>query len=248
MKIEQNLLIHKTLGFSIKEVDEENHIIRGVFSTGESDRHGEVVDQSGWDLKHFLKNPVILFAHDHWTPAVGQGVDIKVVNGQLEGGIKFAVEEDESGLAKTLFQLYAKKFMRAFSVGFMNTKYEVTEDEDDITLLENTLYEISCVNVGANATALAKSAGVDVGALDKLSGQKTKEVVLADASIDQLGKKIAGEIKKTKKVKRADKSTTKPTKKVETPKAKGSRYSNRNINKAVRQLLKKKKTKIYSKT
>ena len=36
-----------------------------VASTNSVDRHGEIVDNNGWDLKSFKKNPVILWGHDH---------------------------------------------------------------------------------------------------------------------------------------------------------------------------------------
>ena len=51
--------------------DAENYIIRGVFSTGTEDRQGDIVVQNGWILNEFLQNPVVLFTHDHWQPAVG---------------------------------------------------------------------------------------------------------------------------------------------------------------------------------
>ena len=35
-----------------------------IASTNSVDRHGEIVDNNGWELKSFKKNPVILWAHD----------------------------------------------------------------------------------------------------------------------------------------------------------------------------------------
>lgn len=162
----------KTLTFDVEEVDEVNYIIRGVFSTSANDRHGEIVDQTGWKLDEFLANPVILFAHDQYQPAVGQAVEISTETGQLEGAIKFAVEEYE--FAATLFKLYAGKYMRAFSVGFENNRYEIDQDNEQVILRENTLYEISCVNVPANSLALAKSKGIDVSVLEKKEARAHK--------------------------------------------------------------------------
>ncbi len=162
-------LLHKQLGFKIKEAkpgDDEKYIIRGVFSTGDVDRQGEVVVQDGWKLDEFLKNPVILWAHDHWQPAIGKVVELAKSTVGLEGAIQFAV--DEYDFAKTIYNLYKGGFMRAFSVGFQNNKYEIDQENDIVYLKENTLFEISAVNVPANAMALAYSKGIDVGPLERV--------------------------------------------------------------------------------
>jgi len=154
------------------EVNEEDYTIKGVFSTGEVDRHGEMMNQKGWDLASFLKNPVVLFAHDHYQPAIGKVISIGLnVQEQLEGIIKFAVEEYD--FAKTIFQLYKGGYMRAFSVGFINK--DMTQREDGtVILLENELLELSAVNVPANDLALAKAKGIDTKALEDFQRERTK--------------------------------------------------------------------------
>jgi HK97 family phage prohead protease len=166
-------IIRQKMIFRTKSVDEENFIIRGVFSTGAEDRDGEIIDQNGWDLDQFMENPVILFAHDHYQPAVGKAIELaKDGNGNLVGAIQFAAKEYE--FAMTLFKLYAAGFMRAFSVGFMNKLYEIDQENDRVILRENMLYEISCVNVPANAMALAFSKGIDTSPLIKFFDKKDK--------------------------------------------------------------------------
>lgn len=249
-KIKQ--LMRKNLFFQVKEIDEEKYTIRGVFSTGGEDRHGEIIDQTGWELKDYMENPVILFAHDQWTPAIGKAVELEMDgNGNLAGLIKFAVEESE--LAKTIFNLYKGGFMRAFSVGFMNDKYEVDEDKDMVILKENTLYEISCVNVGANAGALAHSKGIDITpikralkesmkkARKKNVGKKIKKsgIELSDKTIGKISDNLC---KQLQKVIRTDNAGQRP-KKVETPAGEGGvkRFASvKQINKVIRQLLKEK--------
>lgn len=151
--------------FRIKDIDEENFIIRGIFSTGEEDRQGEIIDQNGWKLDDFMENPVVLFAHDHYQPAVGKVIEITKKDGQLEGAIQFAAKEYD--FAATLYKLYAGGFMRAFSVGFMNDRYEIDQENNRTILKENVLYEVSCVNVPANAMALAFSKGIDVSPVQR---------------------------------------------------------------------------------
>ncbi len=165
-------LKYKNLDFQLMEVNEEDYTIKGVFSTGEVDRHGEMMNQKGWDLASFLKNPVVLFAHDHYQPAIGKVISIGLnVQEQLEGIIKFAVEEYD--FAKTIFQLYKGGYMRAFSVGFINK--DMTQREDGtVILLENELLELSAVNVPANDLALAKAKGIDTKALEDFQRERTK--------------------------------------------------------------------------
>lgn len=156
--IRQNVVFKKT------SVDEENFIIRGIFSTAKEDRHGEIIVQEGWKLEQFKNNPVILFVHDHYQPAVAQCIELSVTgsgaDAVLEGAIQFAAKEYD--FAMTLFKLYAGGFMRAFSVGFQNSIYEIDQENDVVWLKENILHEISCVNVPAAADALAEQKGIDM--------------------------------------------------------------------------------------
>lgn len=172
LKAGQHPVIRKQVYFKQTGIDEKNYIVRGVFSTGEEDRQGEIIDQTGWLLDEYKQNPVILFAHDPYQPAVAKCIEIDVVNGELVGAIQFASDEYE--FAATLFKLYAGGYMRAFSVGFMNNKWEVDQENDVLYLKENVLYEISCVNVPANAGALAsaKAKGIDTSVLDVLEKEK----------------------------------------------------------------------------
>ena len=243
-------LIRKNVGLKIKEIDDEQFIIRGVFSTDDEDRHGEVIDQKGWDIKEYMTNPVVLFAHDQWTPAVAQMIELGIdAKGRLAGAMKFAVEEFE--LAKTLFNLYKGGYMRAFSVGFMNTKEErITDDNDDETILlkENKLYELSCVNVPANAMALAGAKGINVNAIDEAIDKaneeknKNKVVSLTDEAVEKISDSLYKKIQHN-----ISTDTAKKIKKVETPKSQGGEKhkkrfaTTKQINQAIRQLVKVKK-------
>ncbi len=146
--------------------DEENYIIRGVFSSGQEDRQGDIVVQNGWMLDEFRENPVVLFAHDHWQPAVGMMIDLGFnEKGELAGAIKFAAKEYD--FAMTLYLLYKGKYMRAFSAGFECIDGGYDQANDIQILKQNILYEVSCVNVGANAQALAVQNGIDISPLSK---------------------------------------------------------------------------------
>ena len=159
-KLLEKKRIVKSFSFDIKAVDNQNHVVRGTFSTPIEDRQGEAVNQSGWNLDNYKLNPVVLWAHDAYQFPIAQMIEIEVVNGNLEGAMKFAVDEYET--AATAYALVVGKYIRAFSVGFQNSKYEIDQEEDTVFLIENELYEVSLVNVPANQLALAKSKGIDI--------------------------------------------------------------------------------------
>jgi hypothetical protein len=82
------------------------------------------------------------------------------------GAIQFVVKEYD--FAKTIYNLYKGGYMRAFSVGFETPMESVEEMEGAIILREANLYEVSAVNVPANAMALAYSKGIDISPLRKM--------------------------------------------------------------------------------
>jgi len=162
-----------------KEIDRENFRIFFVLSTGAVDRHGEVIDQAGWKLENYLKNPVVLWGHDQSQFPIGKMEDLAIVDGKLQGWVKFAYAENPQ--AAIAFELCAGEFLNAGSVGFMNMKWMYDEANDMLTLLENELYEFSIVNVPANPEALSK-------AMDTLKAKGVEKRVLD--GVDALRKEI----------------------------------------------------------
>lgn len=165
---------------TLKNIDEENYSVRAVFSTSDVDRHGEVVDQKSWILDSYLKNPVILFGHDHNQPPVGKVTGLGYnADGNLEGTIQFAAKEYP--FADVLWKLYKGGFMRAFSVGFSSKTVDVVDGQ--VILKDNELYEISTVSVPANAMALAKSKGLNVEPLESRLATQLAAKMAEDAKI-----------------------------------------------------------------
>lgn len=150
-----------------KKVDEKKRHIRFVVSTEAQDRDGDIVVQEGWDLEHYQKNPVVLWAHESWTPPIGRAVDIGVKDKQLVATAQFATRE-EHPLADTAFRLYVGGYLHAVSAGFMPTKSEPMQNEDGdfrgFRFLSSQLWEFSAVPIPSNPEALiaARSKGVDV--------------------------------------------------------------------------------------
>lgn len=182
MKIKLGQKIYRNIDFKVKEVDTENYTLKIVASTQDTDRHGDVIMQDGWDLKQYKKNPVILNSHryDDATEVIAKAtktyIEGKGKKAKLVQEWKFAV--DENPKAKIIFDLYAGGFLSACSVGFIVRKFK--EDKNGVTdwftIEEAELIEVSAVAVPANAMALAKAKGINVDELpDEMIDEEAEE-------------------------------------------------------------------------
>jgi len=66
-----------------KEISDEERIIEFTNSTPTQDRYHDTIDQNGWQLENFRKNPVVLWAHDYSQPPVAKSVNVWVEEGKL---------------------------------------------------------------------------------------------------------------------------------------------------------------------
>lgn len=148
-----------------------------VASTNSIDRHGEVVDNNGWDLKAYKKNPLILWAHDHSIPAIGLSAKTWIEGEGKKARLMIKpVFHDVTEHAKALKTLVEMGVLKALSVGF-----KPLESPDGVTFTKNELLEVSLVNVPANADAqmMAYKALKSEGFKDKTM----KEVGIANPEV-----------------------------------------------------------------
>jgi len=144
-----------------KSIDTTRRTVDFVASTDIVDSHGEIVDQNSWRLDDYLKNPVVLFAHNSRELPIGRCIDLSVRNGgrgqQLECRIEFASEE-MNPKAEQVFRMVQEKFLRAVSVGFVPKSYrwEMRDGEEIWVWADCILKEISVTPVPANPETLAK--------------------------------------------------------------------------------------------
>jgi len=125
--------------------------VEGVASDETVDRAGDVILATAWQLDNFLKNPVLLWAHDYKTPPVGKVVDIWVENGKL----KFRAEFANTDFAREIANLYSDGYLNTFSVGFLPVEYEPNKETGGYVYKKVELLEISAVPVPANPNAVA---------------------------------------------------------------------------------------------
>ena len=129
-----------------------------AISTGEVDRHGDVLAVDGWRLESYLRNPVFLWAHDYARPVIGRAARV------WKGARELLAEMDwaPTGFAQEVAMLYRSGYQRGVSVGFRPIRYEERRDARTgaflgIRFLEQELLEVSAVPVPANAGALRRA-------------------------------------------------------------------------------------------
>jgi HK97 family phage prohead protease len=142
-----------------------------VMSDGSIDRMGDVIEQDGWMLDNFHKNPVALFSHDARFP-IGKWRDVAVKDGRLTG--RLDLMNPVSDRLREIHAAVAGGVLRAVSVGFHANRLEPLEGSKagGLHFLETELVECSLVSVPANpnALAVAKALGISREGLQTIFG------------------------------------------------------------------------------
>ncbi|CCI88567.1 head maturation protease [Yersinia phage phiR2-01] len=146
----------------VKSVDtsskEGSVIIRGFANTISKDRAGDVIPSTAWKtsnaLTNYMKNPIILFGHDHRRP-IGKCLDLN----PTEMGLEIECEIFESS-DPAIYALIKNGVLKTFSIGFRCLDAEWDEATDIFIIKDLELYEVSVVSVPCNQDStfnLAKS-------------------------------------------------------------------------------------------
>ena len=146
--------------------------IKFVASTSTPDRYGDVVDQKGWDLRAYNRNPVVLFNHNPAQMPIGKG-KAYVENEQLMLEVEFDQKDD---MAKTIEQKVRDGFINAVSVGFQPSKAvnrsalptdHPYHGKSGQYFQASELLEVSIVTIPANNEAtLSKQFSREIGLAD----------------------------------------------------------------------------------
>jgi HK97 family phage prohead protease len=129
----------------IKEKTQE--VFTAIASSEVEDRQGEIVRQTGWNLKNFKDNPVLLYMHDHTKP-IGKATRVWLDKSGKSPMLKFkGYISDATEELKGYKRLVEDGILNSFSVGFRPLEM----DGNEITKAE--LFEISLVSVPANPEA-----------------------------------------------------------------------------------------------
>lgn len=148
----------------IEKVGEDGTLAVAVASDSSVDRDGERIDANGWDFSNFLKNAVLLWAHNYREEPLGVVTELVKDGDRILFKPKFAVDVYDK--AKRIYEMYKSGILNAFSVGFVPREWKDEQMPDGRRVRVYTkaeLLEISCVPVPSNPNAivLARSMGGD---------------------------------------------------------------------------------------
>lgn len=171
----ENICLLRPMASEVKALGAEgSRLIEFIISTGDVDREQDTIDVGGWDFKDYLKNPVVLFGHDHYSLPVGNARSVYVDGDYVKSICEFVPQDLDGGFGFMVYQFYAQKYMHAVSVGFQPQEYTFAEDRKfGINFKKQALLEYSCVPVPANpnAIAVARSKGINTAPLQKWAEQ-----------------------------------------------------------------------------
>jgi len=158
----------------VKEFDADERTIVAVASSGKVDRHNEVVRASGWDVKEYMTNPILLTNHnanDVLRSTIGRILWVKRIKGELV----FKAYLGKTGAGAEAYDMISDLGLAAFSVGFRELQSKqmfVSELEgrelesakevglktgDRVSVITKAkLFEISLVSLPADQYALMK--------------------------------------------------------------------------------------------
>ena len=184
----------KTFMAEIKDVPDTERTLDFTISTGAVDRDNDTVDPKGWVVENYLKNPVVLFAHDYHSLPIGRAISLTQTDGALKSRVEFT-SKDLNPMGDTVYRMLKGGFLKATSVGFKPIDYKSSKDDSrpyGLDFSKQELLEYSIVPVPSNPEALigASAAGIDIkhlgewalGVLKDIGDPDTKAKLLALAA------------------------------------------------------------------
>ena len=136
----------------IKDVDDDERIIRILASDESIDRDGDIIRAKGWLTENFIKSGSIIYGHDPSNLPLARPLSAEIVGKKLYINAQFAAE-GTSPFNDAVYSLIKQKIVRGVSVGFMGNEYSDIETGREFTKQE--LLEVSVVPVPSNPNAMA---------------------------------------------------------------------------------------------
>ena len=170
----------------VKSIDTERKRITAVASAGTVDRHDEIIEPSAFaeSLPGFMKNPVVLAAHQHRLSDGRSSVVANVTSAKIDkNGLNTEIEfHCLTDLSKEYWELYSKKVQKGISVGFIpqDGRHKQSNGKSVYAHTKVELLELSCVPVGANREALTRSAQRKADFVEGKRRRREDEKILAE--------------------------------------------------------------------
>jgi len=171
----------------VEKQEGSENVHRFVITTPDEDRESDILVPDGIKLEHYLKNPVVLWAHDYWGLPIGRSLKMDVGPKNVRADVEYAPTE----FAQQVRLLVSTGFLKGSSIGFNPLKWEVRQDQARVDqwgyaypgykYLEWELLEWSIVAVPCNPFALleeAKTKGLRVDEIERLMKANTPKTGL----------------------------------------------------------------------
>lgn len=156
--------------------DGERERFNFVINTGAEDRKGTRIHPQGADIRHFLRNPMVLFNHDLNIP-LGRAVSMEMKGDKLIGTVEFDPDDE---FAMKIERKVKSGFINATSIGFIPKRMEMADD-GVIDIMEWELAEFSIVTVPANPEALLEGRNASTQTTKEIRALKEEIASLRDA-------------------------------------------------------------------
>ena len=154
--------LRKSMPVTIESIDGDRRKLFTI-STEAVDRDNDTIKLAGWDLKAYLRNPVVLWGHRSYDPPVGRSVEIGTEGGALKAVVEFVPADMPivGEMAEMVYRMVDKGFLSACSVGFRPLEYEKAKERDDddswmtpLDFLKQELLEWSVCTIPSNPEAI----------------------------------------------------------------------------------------------
>lgn len=173
-------VIREAVVRALSDKNKENREAEFVISTEAVDSYGTVFKASGWDLKRYEQNPIVMYAHKTYSdnPDMILGTsEVRIEENQLVAVVRFE-SADINPLAEKVWQKIQAGTLRMASIGANPKKghwgdEKLGEDRDVIYFDEQELLEWSVVPIGSNPEALKREAQT----AEEIRAAITKEII-----------------------------------------------------------------------
>lgn len=166
---------------TIKSVDEDKRIIRGIATTPSVDRVGDIIDPMGVKFANPL---AFLWQHQHDKPIGSVKFDKPTVAGiEFEAEVAHPDTVESASLKDRLQEAWDSVktgLVRAVSIGFRPIEYAFM-DNGGIRYSETEVFELSAVTIPANSDALITTIKSVDAAARKAAGVPEPEIPVPPA-------------------------------------------------------------------
>lgn len=137
--------------YEIKDVDDDERIIRILASDESLDRDGDIIRAKGWITDNFIKSGSIIYGHNASQLPVARPLSAEVVGRKLYVNAQFP-EKGTSEFNDAVYNLIKQKILRGVSVGFRAQEWDDIETGREYKKQE--LLELSVTPIPANPNAM----------------------------------------------------------------------------------------------